>query len=454
MSSFDPSAVKTFHFVSYSYNEKKSCADFCYAFDYGPRFVERITFHQAQLPTDQKLRRAFYEALRYLHLVLGVSYYKAAIPNSICIDTQPISELCAQFFNKLFLYGLAEFAFRNQLDLRKRVRFPFSPHGFAQPEGAPLINRTAIPVGGGKDAVVTIEALKRTDESLVLFSLGDFQPSQEIARIAQLPLIKVTRQISPVLIKLNQKGAYNGHVPISAIIAFLLPVCAILYGFKNAALSNERSANSDNLVCDGLRVNHQYSKSMEFERDAAAFFKSHILSEFNYFSFLRPLSELSIAQLFSKLSAYHPVFMSCNGAFKLDPEERRQHWCLDCHKCRFTFLVLAPFINKGKLIRLFGSNLLDDIEQRRGFDQLLGIHGYKPLECVGEIEESAALFWLLTQKPQWREDCLVRRFKTKILPKIDKPEQMLKAAMHFSNHHQLPHEYEKVLRAYWRTTRV
>ncbi len=451
MTSFDPSAIKTFRFISYSFNEEKSRAEFCYAYDNGPRFTEHLTFHQARLPTDLMLRRAFFRALRYLHLVLGVSYYKAAVPNSIRIETSPITEQCAHFFDKLYLNGLAEFAYCNQLDLRGRIRFPFSKHSTAIPESFKLSNRIAIPVGGGKDAVVTIDALKRTGQPLVLFSLGDFQPIKEIARIAKLPLISVTRQISPRLIKLNEQGAYNGHVPISAIIAFILPVCAILYGFDTAALSNERSANSGNLIHNGFSVNHQYSKSMEFEKDVAQFFKNYILSDFNYFSFLRPLSDLRIAQLFSKLSAYHSVFMSCNRAFKLDRRKRLQNWCLDCPKCRFTFLVLAPFMAKNKLITLFGANLLDDMEQHRGFDQLLGVSGFKPFECVGEIEESAAAFILLTLKQkdsQWRNDCLVRRFKTKILPGLDNPERMVKTALEFSNLHQLPDKYEEVLRAY------
>jgi len=454
MTSFDPFTVKTFRFVSYSFNDEKSQAEFSYAFDNGPRFIERLTFHNGCPPTDQKLRQALFTALRYLHLVLGVSYYKAAVPDSIRIETPPITEQCAHFFDKLYLNGLAEFAYRNQLDLRKRIRFPFSTRSTATPESLQLPKRTAIPVGGGKDAVVTVDALQRAGQSSVLFALGDFQPIKEIAKIAKLPLISVTRQISPALIKLNEQGAYNGHVPISAIIAFILPVCAILYGFDTAALSNERSADSGNLIHNGQSVNHQYSKSMEFEKDAALFFKNFILSDFNYFSFLRPLADLRIAQLFSKLSAYHPVFMSCNRAFKLDRRKRLQRWCLDCPKCRFTFLVLAPFMAKNELIALFGANLLDDMEQRRGFDQLSGVSGFKPFECVGEIEESAAAFILLTQHSQWRNDCLVRRFKTKILPGLDNPERMVKTALEFSSYHQLPYRYEEVLRAYSGTQRA
>ncbi len=122
MTWFEPSAINTFRFVSYSFNDEKSQAEFCYAFDNGPRFVERLTFHNACSPTDQKFRRALSTALRYLHIVLGVSYYKAAVPDSIRIETAPITEQCAHFFDKLYLNGLAEFAYRNQLDLRKRIR--------------------------------------------------------------------------------------------------------------------------------------------------------------------------------------------------------------------------------------------------------------------------------------------------------------------------------------------
>ncbi|MCP4691720.1 MAG: UDP-N-acetylmuramoyl-L-alanine--D-glutamate ligase, partial [Desulfobacterales bacterium] len=341
--------------------------------------------------------------------------------------------------------GLGEFAYRNNIDLRGRVHFPYSRGRAIAPSDLALPSRVVVPVGGGKDSIVTIEALKAAGEPLQLFSLGEFETTAHIASAAGAPCIVVDRSISRSLLEINSRGALNGHVPFSAILAFILPVAAILYGFDAAALSNERSANTGNLVEDGEEVNHQYSKSLEFERNASEFIGNNVLSNFRYFSFLRPLSDIGVARLFSELTAYHAIFMSCNSAYKLRKEKRNKGWCLSCPKCRFTFLALAPFIEKRRMISIFGANPLDDEEQIRGFDELLGVRGHKPFECVGEYDESMAAFILLNGNPAWNKDRLVRRFEKKILPRIDQPDEILRSVFRLSAAHALPPSRYKAL---------
>ena len=78
--------------------------------------------------------------------------------------------------------------------------------------------------------------------------------------------------------------------------------------------SNESSANESNI--GGESVNHQYSKSFEFERDFDEFRRRNFPQSAVYFSPLRPFCELQMAKQFSQYKQYHPIFRSCNRGSK------------------------------------------------------------------------------------------------------------------------------------------
>ena len=193
-------------------------------------------------------------------------------------------------------------------------------------------------------------------------------------------------------------------------------------------------------------VNHQYSKSLAFETAAARVIDSY-LPGFRYFSLLRPLSELAIAALFSELPEYLEVFRSCNTAFRQSPDERGAQWCLDCPKCRFVFLILAPFVERAELLRTFGGNPLADPAQRQGYAALLGLTDHLPWECVGEVEESlAALAWL-SRAPGWRQDAVVRHFSERLADRLPQAAQLLRRALVPSADHSIPGAFMAVVGA-------
>src|SRR3546814_5658609 len=97
-------------------------------------------------------------------------------------------------------------------------------------------------------------------------------------------------------------------------------------------------------------------------------------------------------------------------------------WCGVCPKCHFVFLALAPFMPKPRLMGIFGRNLLDDPEQVPGYDALLEYQDHKPFECVGEGRESRAAMAALARRPEWKEDAIVKRFASEILPQLDAGE--------------------------------
>ncbi|MCD4676230.1 MAG: hypothetical protein K8S18_09595 [Desulfobacula sp.] len=444
---FKYNSFRSFRFISFSFDHKESVAQFHYALDKGPHFVENIIFHGSKRKLDEESEIALYHSLKYLFLTLGVSYFKTAVPSKIIIENALLSEEEACFFESLYLNGLGEFSYLNGLDLRNKIKFPYSSFHKSNPCKIKLPRKTIVPIGGGKDSIVTAEILKNFEEPISLFSLGNFTPINNVIEKAKVPWIKVTRELSPVLFDVNAKGALNGHVPISAIIAFTLPVCAILYGFDLAMLSNERSANIGNLIHDGFEVNHQYSKSLDFEEKISKFINNNILTNFKYFSFLRPLTELAITRLFSRFKNYQSVFTSCNKSFRYRKSQTNQLWCLDCPKCRSTFLLLAPFLEKNEILAIFGKNLLNSEKQERGYDELIGAQGNKPFECVGTDEEYIAAFYLLSNNKDWCHDKIVKRFQEAILPNIRDPQSLIKKTLTFSNEHLLPPSYAELLRA-------
>ena len=229
---------------------------------------------------------------------------------------------------------------------------------------------------------------------------------------------------------------------VSAIACAAAP----LYGFDAVAMANERSASEGNLSVDGIEVNHQWSKGLAFER---------LLREqlawrapgLEWFSLLRPFSELSIARAFARLPGYHDAFTSCNAVFRRDPARRATDWCGDCPKCRFVFLILAPFLGPAPLEAIFGGNLLEDPGQVEGFAELMAVGGHKPFECVGEEEESAAAFRLIAERPEWRDAAVVRHVREAVLPGLGQtgdPDRVLDP----STEHCVPPRFEAIARAF------
>jgi hypothetical protein len=388
--------------------------------------LDDITFEETfKLPAPTVTSPAQPLLLDLLHWVAGVSYYKAAIPETISFESaaEP-SLITARLLHALYSEGLGEFAVVNDLEELPNPRFH---HGLDAGRGDPTadllaaptaddrpINRLLVPVGGGKDSSVAIEIARASGLETELFSIGDATPIRETARVAGLPRHLVTRQIDRRLLELNEQGALNGHIPITAIVSCVALLTAATQGFDAVALANERSASAGNFLWHGVEVNHQFSKSRRVER-----LMTQTVAEIpdapRIFSILRPASELSIARAFAAMTDYHPVFTSCNRVFRLDPARRTSSWCCDCDKCRFVYLVLAPFSTPEHLKAVFGADLLADPDQYDRFALLSATGGEKPFECVGEVDESLGAIRLLSESPLWSEHAVVRRLAAEVL---------------------------------------
>ncbi len=437
---------RSFIFKNYYYDEASGVLSLEYAYAKGEDFTETIAFPKAKKNLSPDEKAALDRCFKQLHLAAGISYYKAYCSPHIIIETQKLCPAEAEFFNKLYLHGLGEFAVKNDLDLREVIRFPIEELKDYPAHDLKLKIGHIVPIGGGKDSIVSLEALKLAGKNIKLFAVKASRPITEVMDKSHVKeRILIERQLDPKLFELNHKDAMNGHVPITGILSFIMAASSILYGFDTAVMSNEKSANEGNMTQNGLDINHQYSKSLEFEEDFANFMHHHVLENFRYFSLLRPLSEIGIAALFSCYPQYFDVFKSCNRNFHINEKAREYGWCCKCPKCQFVFLALAPFMEKSRLLEIFGQNLLDDMTQENGFRELLGLKGHKPFECVGETQECRLIISSLALMPNWQNDILILKLSQELPPSGLPRHALYKAALTMNEDHILTPEYWDIL---------
>jgi UDP-N-acetyl-alpha-D-muramoyl-L-alanyl-L-glutamate epimerase len=366
----------------------------------GREFTERVAF-PGQEGNPRWHSEAAQAAARLVFLLAGVSYYKTAAPPVIDLGETALTEAEKTFLRDFYLHGLGEFAYRNSLDLTAmEIRAPARALAQPQPPASTRM-RALVPFGGGIDSIVTVEQVRqRADVALFVVSRpGDrFDAIEEPAAVTGLPVVRAEREIDPQLLRSAELGFRNGHVPVTGILSAIAILAAVLEDRDAVVMSNEWSASVPTLEYQGRPVNHQYSKSEEFE---AAFrgvlTASPDLPE--YFSWLRDRTELWVGQEFAGLGPYFGSFRSCNKAFYTERARRFTHWCGQCDKCAFIDLILAPFLPAEALRRIFAvtGEPLEDPALPGKFRSLLGA-GAKPFECVGEVTECRAAVLLAARR--------------------------------------------------------
>jgi hypothetical protein len=410
---------RTFIVDSFHFEESTGVLKLTYGLDDEIAFTETLTFPEGfTLPAD---RSSFDAALFGLHVIGGISYFKTCLPKKIEIRSGVLTKEQADFWNAVYENGLGEFFFRNKIDFRGLINVPFDEdarRASLESRSSDTHGKALVPIGGGKDSLVTIELLKKEGVDLTLFRLGSHPLITKMAEIVERPLLTVERTLDPQLFELNKQGALNGHIPISAYLSWLTVVTSILYGFDSIIMSNEKSANEGNVQYLGKDINHQWSKSEEFERMFSDYVHRYITPSIAYFSLLRPLSELQIAKLFAGFPQYFPYATSCNANWKIASERSRDRWCGQCPKCAFAFVILGAFIPREQLLTMFGTNLLDAKELQTFYRELLGLEGFKPFECVGTVAETRAAFSLMHQNGEWKDSEAMEAFVRDVLPSL------------------------------------
>ena len=427
------------------FDADSATARFGYELD-GIRFTETLVFPKLDDKTAA-LSSSFGKLLDLTAIVLGVSYFKLKAPFRIAAPAIPLTEAEQAFAIDVYENGLGEFYARNNLSRFGKLMIDAPLEQARTDLAISLLERTLLPIGGGKDSLVSVDLLTHVGVPFSPFAVNPKGPIlSSVDEIGTQP-VYVTRTLDPEMIRLGKEiGYYNGHVPSTAINSMIAALCAVLYGFNQIVLSNERSASEGNVQFDGRETNHQYSKSLGFELLIATILADATGGALKYFSLLRPYSEARIASLFTGETRFDHVFSSCNRNFRLGGNDGPL-WCGECPKCHFVFLIFAPFMPKDRLLSIFGKNLLDNPAHEASFRELAGLAGQKPWECVGEILEAAACLYTLTRHADWHEAAVVRAVKADLLAQYGEPRLQLAMAECLTDshdHHVPPALWSKV----------
>ncbi|PIX62033.1 hypothetical protein CO057_02720 [Candidatus Uhrbacteria bacterium CG_4_9_14_0_2_um_filter_41_50] len=413
------SKAKSFRFCGYSFDTKNSKITFDYRVEFSNRdsleFTETVILPRVPKNLNQESIHKFLEPLQ---LILGISYYKLYCPPKIVTSFQ-LSRDQANFWNVVYKKGLGEFLYRNKLNPDHLAKFPYAKIKIT-PKRIKILDRCLLGIGGGKDSIVAAGLLKNFDTTpfLVETQKKDLISARVIEEIGK-PSLKIQRILDPKIFETHE-GAYNGHIPISAIFAFLGILTAAIYKYKYVIVANEHSSNFGNLQYRGETINHQWSKSIEFEALIQEYTRKFITPDITYFSLLRQFYEIRIAQMFAEQRKYFPLFTSCNRNFKVFKVRSNALWCGECPKCAFVFLMLAPFLSKKELLGIFHKNLFAENSLIPLFQDLLGFGKLKPFDCVGTFEESRAALFLASKN--FKNEIVVKIF----LPKIKNPQKLVK----------------------------
>lgn len=385
----------------------------------------------------------------HLGLIEAVSYWKAACSPQLVVRAGQLDTHQVRWWHDLFTHGLGEFFYRNQIDFSQTdfLSITSSPDAPAyQRAAAKPLSGDLILVGGGKDSAVTLEALQNAHTRQNVLMLNPTRAAREMAKSADYdnPII-VQRTLDPKLFALNREGYLNGHTPFSAYLAFLSVFTGLVHDYQHIIASNEQSAGEGNVVYHGLEVNHQYSKSLRFEKLFREYCAKYLHGDIGYFSFLRPLYELQIAGIFSKQSDKSPSFVSCNV-------KRGESWCGECPKCAFVYLSLFPFLAEDKMKEIFGQDYFAQPAIQRHIIDLVGLGVHKPFDCVGTREESEMAIALAIRKYEQNE-LPVPAFLLMLKDRLALTDENLGRAIEtrlrtdWNTNHFLSPEYTRLLKA-------
>jgi hypothetical protein len=376
-----------------------------------------------------------------LGLIEMFSYWKSVCSKRISVEAGYLDGKQAAWFEDILIRGMGQFFYENKIDFTSADFVEIVSSGEKKKivkSGAVEGEGVLIPVGGGKDSAVTLDIFKEFKKDVDCFGLNPTKNATAMFKVSGFKnMIVVERRIEKKLLELNRAGYLNGHTPFLAYLSFLTALVSVIFNKRHIVLSNEDSSSEGNVSYLGHEINHQYSKSLDFENKFRRYLKDYLSDEVDYFSVLRPWYEIQIGRIFSGLEKYFPVFLSCNEAYKTYSGTRKPQgqWCCNCSKCLFVFMVLYPFLAEKKLLSIFKENLFEKDSLLNTMLELIGEREVKPFECVGTRKESLVALYLSLQKSKeyGRVPLLLQYFEIEIIPKHKNWDKMVKEVLEHWN---------------------
>lgn len=385
----------------------------------------------------------------HLGLIEMLSYWKATCSPGIVIKAGSLNAEQVAWWTDLLLKGMAEYFYVNQIDFRVSdfVKISVDSTCESKVHDEALSDRTLVMASGGKDSALTLQLMRAASPEFNCLMLNPLPAASMLVAEAgcRSPII-VRRTIDPRLLELNKRGFLNGHTPFSALLSFLGVTCAVLFDYTRVIVSNERSSNEGNVEFLGSQVNHQYSKTFEFEQRFRDYSRKYLANAVDYFSLLRPLYEIQIIRLIAEYPKLLPIIKSCNR------NQFEGTWCGRCPKCISVFTLFYPFLQREGLIAAFGRDFFEGEDSIPMLRQLAGVDGHKPFECVGTHPETLAALYLSVRRASSEQRDLpsaLRFVQQEILPAHPEASDLARTVpAAWSSEHNLPVEYEALLKAH------
>jgi hypothetical protein len=348
--------------------------------------------------------------------MIGINYWCVFPTNNIHIEGFTLTRKQAQFWNSLYLNGLGEFFYDMKMDFHNLISFPYDdtaiepiPARFERPKRALLLN------GAGKDSILSAEILKTSGIPFDFFSFAPTPAHKHISELVGAKTIKVNRRRDPWIDASMSWFAVSNAYPSVSTFTFIATLIAELLGYNSIVFSNERSADFGNLTYLDLPVNHQWCKSSEAEKMVNDYIQCYITPDISTSSLLRKYSELEIVRRFVKYPQYLHHVTSCNSYFWLPRimqiSLRKSYWCKRCPKCVFLFACFTAFLPKKEVIDIFGADLYTKKRLLPLFRSILGIEGFKPLDCVGEPEEMILAMHYAIRNKEYSGELAIQLFE-------------------------------------------
>lgn len=412
-------------------------------------FTETLTFDQS-IPTDRVHHQCVTQLLEMIHLTLGVSYFKLFGPTEIrhhyLLDAQQ-----AEYWNTFYTQGMGEYYYVNTLLFEGKVTFEVTQNAPRAHENIlELQNKSLVLHGGGKDSATSVEIVKKAGIEFDLFAMNGYDIQLAMAETMGKKLALIKRTIDPRIIELNQSGnVYNGHVPIAAIYSVLALMYAVIYDYRYVIVSNEKSAVYGNVEYEGMTINHQWDKSMEYEALLRNYVKHSVAANVDYFSLLRPLYEIHIVKIFTQFTQYFEVFSSSNHNFKINNDGKKKRWDTEYSKGKveFVWALFSAFLSKQDMIRIFQEDIYSDLQLLPKFEELLGVKDIKPLECVGTPDEMKVAMYMCYERNEFNDTPIMQYFISEILPTLQDIDALKSEVFSYGDDSYIPMVFKEALSA-------
>lgn len=359
-------------------------ATFSYSYTNGAdsfAFQEEHTF-----PFETKDSRT----LRALAIATSISYFKLHLAPHIHVDWT-LTETETDFWEWLFRNGFSELVYQNRLNWNVIAKIKVTcGEGITPTQQKPSVfeKKAIVGIGGGKDSSLAVELLKKLNIPVFGFAtkVRTIPLISENAKALNIPLYEVHRKTDPQLLTLKE-NVYLGHIPVSLIYALTGVLIAEHEKSTYVVVGNETSADESNTTWLGRSVNHQWSKTGEFEQKLQDFVHQTITPEITYFSILRPLGGLRVTNLFAKMCGHtFSAFSSCNKNFTIE-QSGVNRWCGTCAKCLGTNMLLSGTVSLEKRVQIFDADLYQNESLSPLLKELLGLSPIKPFDCVATRAE-------------------------------------------------------------------